>query len=79
MRDQFGGRLDYQMSEKQSMLCRYMRSDTDRTTPRVIAAVDQKALATLQDGLVSHNYVLALESHQPDARLDQPHHAPTRP
>ncbi len=58
VRDMVGGRLDYQMTEKQSMLFRYMRSETDRTTPKVIAAVDQKALATLQDGLVSHNYVL---------------------
>lgn len=58
VRDMVGGRLDYQMTDKQSMLFRYMRSETDRTTPRVIAAVDQKALATLQDGLVSHNYVL---------------------
>jgi len=58
VRDMVGGRLDYQLSEKQSMLFRYMRSQTDRTTPRVIAAVDQQAVATLQDGLVSHNYVL---------------------
>lgn len=58
VRDMVGGRIDYQMTDKQSMLFRYMRSETDRTTPRVIAAVDQKALATLQDGLVSHNYVL---------------------
>ncbi|MEZ5420303.1 MAG: carboxypeptidase regulatory-like domain-containing protein [Vicinamibacterales bacterium] len=57
VRDQIGVRFDYQFSEKQSMLVRYMRAETDRTTPRVIAAVDQKALATLQDGLVSHNYV----------------------
>ncbi len=59
VRDQFGARFDYQVSEKQSVLLRYMRSDTERTTPRVIAAVDQKALATLQDAMVSHNYVVA--------------------
>ncbi len=57
VRDQYGARFDFQVSERQSVLLRYMRSDTDRTTPRVIAAVDQKSLATLQDALVSHSYV----------------------
>ena len=59
VRDQFGVRFDYQMSAKQSLLGRYMRSDTERLTPRVIAAVDQRALATLQDAMVSHNYVIS--------------------
>ena len=59
VRDQFGARFDVQLSQSQSLLARYMRSDTDRTTPKVIAAVDQRALATLQDTMVSHNYVIA--------------------
>lgn len=58
-RDQFGVRFDYQLSGGQSLLGRYMRSDTERLTPRVIAAVDQRALATLQDAMVSHNYVIS--------------------
>ncbi len=58
VRDQFGARVDYQLGASQSLLLRYMRSDTERTTPRVIAAVDQQALATLQDAMVSHNYVI---------------------
>ena len=49
-RDQFGVRFDYQLGSRQSVLGRYMRSDTDRLTPKIIAAVDQRALATLQDG-----------------------------
>lgn len=57
-RDMVGGRVDYQATDNQSLLVRYMRSQTDRTTPRVIAAVDQRATATLQDGLISHNWVL---------------------
>jgi hypothetical protein len=57
VRDQFGGRLDFQIGERQTMLLRYMRSDTDRATPRIIAPVDQRATATLQDALVSHNLV----------------------
>ncbi len=52
-------RFDYQLSGNQSFLGRYMRSDTERTTPRVIAAVDQKALATLQDFMVSYNNVIS--------------------
>ena len=57
-RDQFGIRFDYQLGDRQSVLGRYMRSDTDRLTPRIIAPIDQRALATLQDGLVSHNFVI---------------------
>ena len=59
VRDQFGVRFDYQVSASQSFLGRYMRSDTERLTPRIVAAVDQRALATLQDGMVSHNYVIS--------------------
>ena len=59
VRDQFGARFDYQLSGQQTLLGRYMRSDTERLTPRVIAAVDQRAVATLQDGMVSHNYVIS--------------------
>ncbi len=59
VRDQFGLRFDYQMGSNQSLLGRYMRSDTERTTPRVIAPVDQRSLATLQDVMVSHNYVIS--------------------
>jgi outer membrane receptor protein involved in Fe transport len=56
VRDQFGVRFDYHLGN-QTFLGRYLRSDTDRITPRVIAAVDQRSLATLQDGMVSHNLV----------------------
>jgi hypothetical protein len=58
-RDQFGGRIDLQMGSRQSVLVRYMRSETDRATPRIIAPVDQRALATLQDALLSHNFVIS--------------------
>ena len=57
-RDQFGIRFDYNLGARQTILARYMRSDTDRKTPRIIAPVDQRALATLQDGLISHNFVI---------------------
>ncbi|HYB96779.1 MAG TPA: TonB-dependent receptor [Vicinamibacterales bacterium] len=59
VRDQFGVRLDYQLGSRQSLLGRYMRSATNRATPRIIAPVDQRALATLQDALFSHNFVIS--------------------
>jgi outer membrane receptor protein involved in Fe transport len=58
-RDQYGVRFDYQIGGSQTVLGRYMRSDTERITPRVIAAVDQIATATLQDFMASHNYVIS--------------------
>ena len=58
VRDQFGIRFDYHLGARQTILGRYMRSDTDRVTPRIVAPVDQRALATLQDGLISHNFVI---------------------
>ena len=58
-RDQFGMRFDYQLGNNQTLLGRYMRSDTERLTPRVIAPVDQRATATLQDFMVSHNFVIS--------------------
>jgi hypothetical protein len=59
VRDQFGMRFDYQWSADQHVLGRYMWSDTERITPRVISAADQRALATLQDVMVSHNLVVS--------------------
>lgn len=58
-RDQFGVRFDYNMGERHSVLGRYMRSSTERLTPKIIAPVDQAAQATLQDGLISHNFVIS--------------------
>jgi outer membrane receptor protein involved in Fe transport len=57
-RDMFGTRFDLQINQNQSMMFRYMRSGTERLTPRVIAAVDQTATATLQDAMMSHNLVV---------------------
>jgi outer membrane receptor protein involved in Fe transport len=59
VRDMFGARFDLQIGARQSLLGRYMRSQTDRKTPRIIAPVDQRARATLQDGLLSHNFVIS--------------------
>ena len=59
VRDMFGARFDYHLGSNQTILARYMRSSTDRMTPRIVAPIDQRALATLQDALVSHNFVLS--------------------
>ena len=59
VRDMLGARFDYQLPRNQSVLGRYMRSQTDRATPRVVAPVDQRARATLQDGMLSHNFVVS--------------------
>ncbi|HJU41187.1 MAG TPA: TonB-dependent receptor [Vicinamibacterales bacterium] len=59
VRDQYGVRFDYHLGARQTILGRYMRSETDRTTPRTVTPIDQRALATLQDALVSHNFVIS--------------------
>ena len=64
-----GMRFDYRINEQHSLLGRYMRSDTERATPAHRAAVDQKALATLQDFMGAHNYVISSNDDQPGALL----------
>src|SRR5688572_25921127 len=59
VRDMFGVRFDYHLGSNQTILGRYMRSDTDRVTPKIVAPIDQRALATLQDALISHNFVIS--------------------
>ena len=59
VRDMFGARFDYHLGSNQTLLARYMRSATDRVTPRIVAPIDQRALATLQDALISHNFVIS--------------------
>lgn len=58
-RNQVGLRLDYNFSNKQSMLVRYTRAETDRRTPRTVGAVDQRATATLQDIMGAHTYIFS--------------------
>ena len=59
IRDQYGARFDYHLGTRQTILGRYMRSETDRVTPRIIAPIDQRSLATLQDALISHHFVIS--------------------
>jgi outer membrane receptor protein involved in Fe transport len=55
-RDQFGIRLDYRMSDRHSVLARYLRSHSEQLTPRTVQPADQRALGTLQDFMVSDTY-----------------------
>ena len=74
VRDQFGARIDFQLTQSQSLLLRYMRAETERITPKVIAPVDQRGAG---DAAGLHGVAqlrAGLERHQPGARLDQPHH-----
>lgn len=58
-RDQIGLRFDYQASDTQSFLLRYMRANTERLTPRTVQPVDQRATALLQDAMASHTYMFS--------------------
>jgi hypothetical protein len=57
-RDQFGLRLDYRLDEHHSFLGRYMRSETERVTPRTVQPSDQRSTATLQDVMGAHTYLI---------------------
>jgi len=56
-RDQAGLRLDYRMSDKHSLLARYLWSHTNRVTPRTVRPADEVAKATLQDVMLSDTYM----------------------
>ncbi|MEZ5288749.1 MAG: TonB-dependent receptor [Vicinamibacterales bacterium] len=58
-RDQIGLRMDYQMSEKQSVIARYMRSHNQKVTPRTVQPADQLEKATLQDFMGAHTYLFS--------------------
>ncbi len=57
-RDQFGLRLDYQMSAAHALLGRYLRSRSERVQPPITQPLAQIAKATLQDFMVSDTYTL---------------------
>jgi len=61
-RDQMGIRWDYNLSQKNSMLVRYLRSDTESIIPPTTRPIGTVADATLQD-------VMASDTHQFTSRL----------
>jgi outer membrane receptor protein involved in Fe transport len=58
-RDQAGLRVDYRLADHHSILGRYLWSHTDAVTPRTVQPADQRATATLQDGMFSDTYMFS--------------------
>jgi outer membrane receptor protein involved in Fe transport len=58
-RDQAGGRLDYKLSPKHSMLGRFLWSRSKVLTPRTIQPADSQAAAKLWDAMVSDTYMFS--------------------
>ena len=58
-RDQFGIRMDYQLSDKHSVLGRYLRSNTEAITPPTTRPIGTTSKATLQDVMFSDTYIFS--------------------
>jgi outer membrane receptor protein involved in Fe transport len=58
-RDQAGGRADYKISDKHSVLGRFMWSHTKAATPRTIQPADSLAVAKLWDAMASDTYIFS--------------------
>lgn len=56
-RDNFGIRTDYQFTADNSLLVRYLRTNTDRVTPPITTPAAQEAKATLQDFMTSDTHI----------------------
>ncbi len=58
-RDQFGLRVDYALSDRNLILARYLRSETEVLTPRIVTPIDQRSGATLQDFMLSNTHTFS--------------------
>ena len=58
-RDQFGTRVDYQITGRHSVLGRYLRTTTDIRTPATTRPIGGVALATLQDWMFSDTFIIS--------------------
>jgi hypothetical protein len=56
-RDSLGIRMDYQLSQRNTVLGRYLRTRTDRITPPITTPSAQEAKAVLQDFMVSDTHL----------------------
>jgi hypothetical protein len=56
-RDSLGLRFDYQLSQRNSVLGRYLRTRTDRVTPPITTPSAQEANAVLQDFMMSDTHL----------------------
>jgi outer membrane receptor protein involved in Fe transport len=58
-RDQFGARVDYQITGRHSVLGRYLRTRTDIRTPATTRPIGGVSLATLQDWMFSDTLIIS--------------------
>jgi hypothetical protein len=58
-RDQFGARLDFQMTGNNTWLGRYIRSKTNRVEPPTTRPIGTTSVATLQDTMLSNTHVFS--------------------
>ena len=58
-RNSFGSRIDYQVSNRQSVLGRYMLTKTDAATPAITQAIGTTSKSTLTDYMGSHTFILS--------------------
>src|SRR5262249_52948493 len=56
-RDSLGVRVDYQLSQRNTILGRYLRTRTDRIMPPITTPSAQEAKATLQDFMLSDTHL----------------------
>lgn len=58
-RNSFGGRVDFQISERQTLLGRYMLTKTDAVTPPITTPIGNTSKSTLTDYMGSHTFILS--------------------
>ena len=58
-RDNLGVRGDYQLTQNNAILTRYLRTTTDRVTPPITTPSAQEAKATLQDFMTSDTHIFS--------------------
>jgi outer membrane receptor protein involved in Fe transport len=58
-RDSFGGRVDLQISDRQSLLGRYMLTETEAVTPPITTPIGNTSKSTLTDYMGSHTFLLS--------------------
>ncbi|MBA3886477.1 MAG: TonB-dependent receptor [Acidobacteria bacterium] len=58
-RNSFGSRVDYQISDRQSVLARYMLTTTEAVTPPITQPIGNTSKSTLSDYMGSHTFILS--------------------
>ncbi|MBA3639516.1 MAG: TonB-dependent receptor [Acidobacteria bacterium] len=58
-RNSFGGRVDFQISDRQTVLGRYMLTKTDAVTPPITTPIGNTSKSTLSDYMGSHTMILS--------------------